>query len=67
MGIDPSLGEETQGFAGVGGLADAEDLDVHGAGIYMSYGPMEPRRSGSAANREIVVGPGATDGVLMAR
>ena len=34
MGLDAPLGEETEGFAGVGAPAEAEDLDFHGAGIY---------------------------------
>ena len=38
MGLDAPLGEEAEGLAGVGALADAEDLDFHGAGIYTRTG-----------------------------
>ena len=31
VGLDPALGEETQGLAGVSVLADAENLDFHAA------------------------------------
>ena len=34
MGLDAPLGEEAERFPGLGTLADAEDLDFHGAGIY---------------------------------
>jgi hypothetical protein len=33
VSLDPSLGEEAEGFPGIGAFLDAEDLDFHGAGI----------------------------------
>src|ERR1043166_937246 len=48
--LDAALGEESQRRAGVGALADAEDLNLHGPNIFLAA--MSPRAKIVAADRK---------------